>query len=217
MTSAPSDQPPRTPTWQIVVAFMGASAALLTAVWGGVALFYQAGRSSVDSSAPPVAHSDQPAQVSTSSTFHPTVSPGPGGSGADSIRRQGSVTIARDDVIDLDTGRADWAAEEAPGATATDLEFTDAVPTLVSVHDAVMARLPADRTGEHFRDCATLSAEYGGTPLRADQMRPGVKLCVITDQKHVAVLQITDVRSGADREPERVTLAVTVWSRPHSG
>ncbi|WP_148086459.1 hypothetical protein [Micromonospora sp. HM5-17] len=215
MISPLPDRSSKTPVWQIVVAVMGSSAALLSAVWGGVALFYQVDQAGPTAAHPPVAHTS--AQVSISPTNHPTASPGLVGSGADSVRRQGIVTMVRDDVIDLDTDRADWAAEEAPGSTATDLEFTDAGPTLVSVHGAVMALLPADRTGEHFRDCATLSSEYGGTPLPAEQMRPGVKLCFITDQKRVALLRVTNVHRGADQEPEQVTLTVTVWSRRHSG
>jgi hypothetical protein len=124
------------------------------------------------------------------------------------VRRIGAVILAPGYVIDLDSLSRDWALRKAPRGDPYDLEFTVAHLSLDSINNASLGVLPPGSAGVR-KECGKLQA-YNGDLARA-AIRPGVLLCVITDQRRYALLRITSVRHSADGQPGGVTLSIRVW------
>ncbi|MFI1801150.1 hypothetical protein ACH427_27900 [Streptomyces sp. NPDC020379] len=129
---------------------------------------------------------------------------------AETIRRHSPLTMRPGQSADLDPTA--WPLHRAPGTEADDIEFTLADQRLTGSHDSVLAWFPEGSAASR-RTCA-IQQEYGISVPTAD-LRTGLRLCVLTDRRHLALLQVTEVRLDADGTPERITFDATVWERPH--
>lgn len=128
------------------------------------------------------------------------------------VRRQGVLTLAADQVADLDASAPGWGVMMSPGPASADIWFSDTDHALHGIRNADIATLPAGSPAT-FTDCAAQQA-YGVT-LTAPRVRPGQLVCNITSDNRVALLRIASVRYAPDGTPGQITFNVTVWVPQH--
>ncbi|WP_316777344.1 hypothetical protein [Streptomyces sasae] len=127
------------------------------------------------------------------------------------VRRQGTLQLVPDQVVDLDSMARGWGVTGDPGPPSADVEF-ESGRALTGLRNADMAVLPPGKAGT-FTNCAD-EQDYG-VKLAASAIRTGRVLCDITSDDLVAMLRVTGVRKDETGAPDRVSFRVVVWNRRH--
>ncbi len=152
-----------------------------------------------------------------------TASPAPGASSPATttsappdapVRHRGTVTLLTDQRADLDSLAADWGATSAKDLAA-DVWFDGVRMVLDGNYHSLLGVLPPGTAGG-YETCAHMGKTYG-IPLPRARMTDHQAVCVITDQKHVAVLRITHVGKDSAGRPDELVLDAVVYVPPHTG
>ncbi len=130
----------------------------------------------------------------------------------DARRRAGPLVLPAGQVADLDSLAPDWHQESAPGSAVADIEFTSTYHSLTGGQgDSNLGILPPGSTGTR-KECSLL--QNTGIVVHTAQIRPGLMICALTNDHHIALLRITDVHQ-AGAQPDTITFQVIVWTKPH--
>jgi len=134
--------------------------------------------------------------------FHPKATAG-------SLRQQCQLVLSEGETADLDDGPG-WTVDPYRLGGPYDVRFDSQALSPQPGTDAKLAFGPGKAD---YDDCFT--ATVPGTFIEVGQLRPGMSICVTTDDDRTAALRVESVRQTGSRVESIVFLAI-VWGRPNT-